>query len=206
MAPHNARNTTPWQARLWRDIQSDIVSKAGPAIEWKSPEGGMSVDTKGYSDAIKPLLEWIAADEKRSNESPEVWQVRFAIRNSEFRPTYAEVAKFVKKALKLRDLPQENSEAYKPVEAPGPTVMGIPATTVQAAYHGVMMPKRNDIALADVPTHDAQGNLIGEGRRKFLMTMHRMKGGHHPNPEKAPPLFDADELGPMPKMSHEGGE
>ena len=198
----NQKPITEWRATLWRDIRSDLESKPGTTLDWKADAAGnMSIDTKGYTDAIKPLMGWVAQDPENRRLAGEVWAVRFSIRNSKFRPTYEELAVAVRKALKIRDIPQENSAAYKPVTAPVPTVLGIPGATVASAYHGVPMPKRSNITLEDVPTHDNEGNLIGEGRRRVLCSMHRMRGGHHPNPDKEP-VLDFEE-GPKPKMYEE---
>ena len=187
-----------WRAALWRDIRSDLENRPGGALDWRATdEGTMSIDTKGYSEAIRPLMDWVAKNPEKRRAAGEVWQVRFAIRNSEFRPKYDDLAKMVRKALKAHDIAEEHPEAYETVRAPRGAIMGLPAMAVSALYADVSMPKSYNVTLEQVPTHDNEGNLIGEGRRRFLCSYHRMRGGHHPNPDKEPRFdFDAE---PRPK-------
>lgn len=198
MSAETHNGGTEWRASLWRDIRSDLESRPGGTLDWRAtPDGAMSIDTKGYSGAIRLLMDWVAKSPEKRRMAGEMWEVRFFIRNSEFRPTYAELEKAVRKALKAHDIAEEHPEAYNTVRAPKDTVMGLPAMAVSALYADAAMPRQNNITLAEVPTHDNEGNLIGEGRRRFLCCYHRMRGGHNPNPDKEPPLdFEG---GPRPK-------
>lgn len=163
-----------------------------------------ATDRRGYAEAMEPLKKLLLAG-KIGPTDAKVWQIIFAVRGGKFRPKYAELQEIVCRKLGIdpatinpAPITGADAAARTPVTAPGPTVLGIPGATVASAYHGVPMPKRSNITLEDVPTHDNEGNLIGEGRRRFLCSMHRMRGGHHPNPDKEP-VLDFEE-GPKPKM------
>jgi hypothetical protein len=155
---------------------------------------------KGYADALRPLQDRFTTS-KLTQSSTESWEIVFFILNAEFRPTPEALGKRVRKALGLpiESVEGHMAEAMKVVTSPQPSVLGIPATTVQAAYNGVAVPK-HATRIEHIPARDKDGNLIGEGRRKFLLSMARMKDGKRPLPDAAELAMDEVDMTPMPKI------
>jgi hypothetical protein len=72
-------------------------------------------DRQAYFKAFKPLMEFAARKGEGGDTAPQVWQVRFAIRNSEFRPSYEAVDGFVCRALGI--VTGGEAATMRPVEA-----------------------------------------------------------------------------------------
>jgi hypothetical protein len=143
-----------------------------------------TTDRRGYAQVLQPLQAVVLSGEV-TNTDPRIWKLIFAIQNSSFRPTFGEVEDALYKAFKWekpRELSGAEYEQRRVVVRPtNPELLGIPQTTVLAAAKDITInPKATRID--QMPTHDDKGNLLGEGRRKFLLAMTRMKAGLRPLP------------------------
>lgn len=138
-------------------------------------------DRRGYNQAFAPLRALVMSGKVKSTDA-KVWKLTFAIGKKEFRPKFGEVEEMV---LSVFEIPRTGAdvEARKVVGDPRErSVLGIPATAVKAAHKDITSIPKNATRIEHIPTHDDQGNLIGEGRRKFLLAMTRMKQGLRPLP------------------------
>ncbi len=90
------------------NILNDLATKGHTPLD--------EFDREAFTKEIRPLMEF-AAKTQDGDTLPEVWQVRFAIRNSEFRPVYEAVGGFVRKALKIAVGQGGDMAARRPVEA-----------------------------------------------------------------------------------------
>lgn len=105
-------------------------------------------DAGEFEKALNPLC-LAVAEGRITSDSPEVWQVRFAIRNSAFRPTYEDVSVLVAKALGQRtSAPPENAEAYRVVTAPKALPVG-PSTARNRARKVIEFLKAGESSRAD---------------------------------------------------------
>lgn len=168
------------------------------------------VAEEAYNAALRPLYLLIKAQWGKEGAplypcEAEIKRIRLAVREfSRYRrvPTAGELQERVDEicGVERQVLSGAERQARTVVASPlGPSILGIPGTTIKAAYRGVAMPRHNDIGLGDVPTHDNEGNLIGEGRRQFLLAMHRMRGELHPSPQEERLRREARMSGPRPK-------
>jgi hypothetical protein len=149
------------------------------------------LDDLAIAEAIEPLLSAMKRDYNPAlNIRPrgeELRKIRLGIREygaKKRRPTAEEIARIVDEAMGIdRTIP---ANVRKIVKAPsaGQSVGMLDPVTVEAAYKDVRMPRGYQVAIEDVPTHDANGQIIGEGRRKFLCYYHRMRGGLRPQLER----------------------
>ena len=153
-----------------------------------------AIDRQGYVEACAPLREALG-EGRLTPTSPEVWRIVFAVRGFEVkgfkrRPTFSEVTDIVRRELKIIVATGADVEARRVTSAPTSPMIGIPGTTVQAAYRDIDLPTKNgkvihDITPDDLPDHDRNGELLGQGRKEFLTTMHRMIGKLDPDWERA---------------------
>lgn len=152
---------------------------------------------KGYAEAIKPLQDRFLSG-KLDAKSAESWRVIFFVQNASFRPKPGELAKAVRKelGLPLEDVAGHVAEQRTVVTAPA--ILGIPSATSAAAVRNISVLPKKATRLEQIPTRDDMGNLIGEGRRKFILASLRMKQGLRPLPSASPfDEEDAVEVGDM---------
>jgi hypothetical protein len=89
--PLSQNQTAQLWANLWEVVMSDLTRFTNaPKFD--------DLDHAGYAAALTPLCQWLAARGMGHNAA-QVHQVRYAIRNCEFRPTYEKVEGFVNKAI-----------------------------------------------------------------------------------------------------------
>jgi hypothetical protein len=80
---HNSPFKQDW-VTLWRQLMSDLKAKAG-SNEFDAFEA------QEFTRALVPLRDRVLRG-LLDDASPEVWQVRYFIRNAKFRPTYEELS------------------------------------------------------------------------------------------------------------------
>jgi hypothetical protein len=75
---------------MWKNVMSDLSRLSGIEMD--------DMDAKEYTNALRPLQQAIVNQrpselkQPLTHESPEVWRLRYWIRNQKFRPNYEEVA------------------------------------------------------------------------------------------------------------------
>ena len=164
---------------------------------------------RGYAEAIRPLQERFLSG-KLDATSAESWQVIFSIQNAQFRPKPDDLAKTVRKALGIPLEAVEGHVAEQRQVVKVPKILGIPSATSEAAGKDIANLPKKATRLEQIPERDDKGNLIGEGRRKFLLASIRMKQGLRPLPS-GDAFSDGDEAFervPTPKdwQAQEGQE
>lgn len=99
---------------MWKAVMSDLARLSGIEMD--------DMDAKEYTNALRPLREAIVnqrpseTKQPMTDESPEVWRLRYWIRNQKFRPNYEEVANKVLDVLgmsRTHGLPGHVIEAQK---------------------------------------------------------------------------------------------
>lgn len=204
-------------AREWLIFGKNLISmlqrKSGPDITYRlSDDSGTqsmseaeyaeaqyrdfeaSALRKAYGEALRPMQDRFVTG-KMTATSPEAWKVVFYLTNVEFRPKPEELGKFIRKTLGLPLDALEGGVAQQRqvVKSPEPQVLGIPGTTVQAAFSQMDVP-RDATRIEHIPNRDNDGNLIGDGRRQFLLSMARMRQGLRPLPTEAELAYDSTRL------------
>lgn len=172
--------------RLSQDASVATMSEA-ELVDAKTRDFEAGALRKGYAEALRPLQERFVSGALKET-SAEAWAVVFFIMNAQFRPKPEDLGKKVRKELKLPVVPVEGgvADSYQVVKAPRQEpVKMIPTATVTAAYKDVSPLVNKARRLEDIPERDLNGELIGIGRRRFLLAMARMKQGLRPLPSDA---------------------
>lgn len=97
---------------MWKAVMSDLARLSGIEMD--------EMDAKEYTNALRPLQQAITnqrpSETKQpiTHESPEVWKLRYWIRNQKFRPNYEEVAN---KVLDVLGMPKTHGVPGHVIEA-----------------------------------------------------------------------------------------
>lgn len=136
---------------------------------------------RGYAASLKPLQDRFLSG-AMSATSAESWNIIFFVQNAQFRPKPAELGKAVRKALKLPLEAVEGHVAEQRQVVTLPKVLGIPSATSAAAVKDISIVPKKATRLEQIPERDDNGNLIGIGRRQFILASLRMKQALRPLP------------------------
>lgn len=107
-------NPREMSIKMWKAVMSDLARLSGIEMD--------EMDAKEYTNALRPLQQAIInqriseTKQPLNDESPEVWKLRYWIRNQKFRPNYEEVANKVLEVLgmpKIHGVPGHVIEAQK---------------------------------------------------------------------------------------------
>ena len=111
-------NPREMSVAMWKEVMSDLSRLSGIEMD--------EMDAKEYTNALRPLQQAIVSQkpselkQPMTNESPEVWRLRYWLRNQKFRPTYEEVANKVLDVLgmpRIHGVPGHIVEAQKVYKA-----------------------------------------------------------------------------------------
>jgi hypothetical protein len=186
--------------RLKEDAKAPAMSEA-ERIEAEARDFEAAALRRGYAESLKPLQDRFLSG-ALSATSAESWSIIFYVQNAQFRPKPAELGKEVRKALKLPLEAVEGHVAEQRQVVTLPKVLGIPSATSAAAMKDIANVNKKATRLEQVPERDDNGNLIGVGRRQFILASIRMKQGLRPIPS-GDAFSDGEESEALRPMSKE---